>query len=393
VKSHETPAGWSLTKLSEICDPNAPIMYGILQPGPVILDGVPYVRPSEIDPDRIRLEDIKRTTPEIAERYRRSTLQTEDLLITIVGTLGRIAVVPPELNGANITQSSARIRLNRKTANLRYIRQLLRSPIAIRQYDFHRLGTGVPRLNIHHVRDLQIPLPPLSEQKRIAEILDRAEALRAKRRAALALLDELTQSIFLDMFGDPVSNPKGWPVESLSDLGKITTGGTPSSKKEGMFGGTVPFVTPGDLESDELPKRTLSDHGASEAKTVPAGATFVCCIGATIGKMGQASVRSAFNQQLNAIEWSNSVNDDFGLGVLRFFKKLIATWGASTTLPILKKSSFEKIEIPVPPIESQAIYADRKSEIEQLRSLHRNSLSELDQLFASLQHRAFRGEL
>ena len=69
-------------------------------------------------------------------------------------------------------------------------------------------------------------LPPLAEQRRIAEVLDRAEALRAKRRAALAQLDSLTQSLFLDLFGDPATNPKGWAHKTLLDLGKVVTGGS-----------------------------------------------------------------------------------------------------------------------------------------------------------------------
>ena len=240
---------------------------------------------------------------------------------------------------------------------------------------------------------MKIPLPPLAEQRRIADVLDRAEALRAKRRAALAQLDSLTQSLFLDLFGDPRPNTKSWPVKSLKDLGKVKTGGTPPGAKPGMFGGPIPFVTPGDLESDEPVKRTVTEEGAAEAETVRAGAALVCCIGATIGKMGKAAQRSAFNQQLNAVEWATGVDDDYGLGVLRFFKPQIATWGASTTLPILKKSSFEKIEIPVPPISLQREFARRVTAVEALKTAQRASLAELDALFATLQHRAFRGEL
>ena len=81
------------------------------------------------------------------------------------------------------------------------------------------------------LKETQIPLPPLPEQRRIAEILDKADALRAKRRATLAQLDILTQSIFLDMFGDPATNPKGWPVGVLRSIGRVTTGGTPPSAK------------------------------------------------------------------------------------------------------------------------------------------------------------------
>ncbi len=76
---------------------------------------------------------------------------------------------------------------------------------------------GYPSIRLSDVATMKIPLPPLAEQRRIAEVLDRAEALRAKRRAALAQLDSLTQSIFLDLFGDPVTNPKSWP-KSLWDM-------------------------------------------------------------------------------------------------------------------------------------------------------------------------------
>ena len=160
-----------------------------------------------------------------------------------------------------------------------------------------------------------------------------------------------------------------------------------------MFGGDIPFVTPGDLESGESAKRTVTVHGANQAATVRAGAALVCCIGATIGKMAKAQSFSAFNQQINAVEWGADVDDDYGIAMLRFFKADIARWGASTTLPILKKSSFAKIAVPVPPIELQRSFSWRAESISTLRLAHLAALVELDSLFASLQHRAFRGEL
>ncbi|MBA2524289.1 MAG: restriction endonuclease subunit S [Pyrinomonadaceae bacterium] len=274
-----------------------------------------------------------------------------------------------------------------------------------KNYAFHLLGEitsevksaarGVAMLHMtkREMEAWPIPLPPLREQRRIAEMLDRAEALRAKRRAAVAQLDSLTQSIFLDLFGDPATNPKGWPHKTLFELGKIVTGGTPPSAMPGMFDGPIPFVTPGDLESDEPVKRSLTAAGVEESRTVRAGATLVCCIGATIGKMGVARERSAFNQQLNAVEWSDEVDDLYGYATLRFFKPTIKTWGASTTLPILKKSSFERIQIPVPPLPLQQVFAQRFQAMEKLRATQKESLSALDELFDSIQQRAFRGEL
>ena len=254
-------------------------------------------------------------------------------------------------------------------------------------------GANINNLRNEHLDEMQIPLPPLPEQRRIAEVLDRAEALRAKRRAALAELDTLTQALFLDLFGDPATNPKGWPRKSLKELGKVTTGGTPPSAKAGMFDGPIPFITPGDLESDAPVKRSLTEAGAAESVTVRPGSTLVCCIGATIGKTGKAMVSSAFNQQINAVEWGAEIDDSYGLAVLRFFKPTIIAWGASTTLPILKKSAFERIEVPVPPLKLQTEFSRGVEVVEELRGQHRQSLTNLDELFGALQHRAFRGEL
>ena len=238
-----------------------------------------------------------------------------------------------------------------------------------------------------------VPLPPLEEQRRIAAILDQAEALRTQRRTALALLDSLTQSLFLDMFGDPVANPKGWPLEALKVLGKVSTGGTPPGGRDGMFGGSIPFLTPGDLESDLPAKRTVTESGAEHAVTVRAGAALVCCIGATIGKSDIAIQRSAFNQQLNAVDWSSSIDDIYGLMALRALKPIIISRGASTTMPILKKSSFEQLQICVPPLPLQQTFATRIASIEALKATHRHALAALDALFASLQQRAFAGQL
>lgn len=254
-------------------------------------------------------------------------------------------------------------------------------------------GTTRGKLTQAGAADIVVPVPPLPEQRRIAEILDKANALRVKRNTAIDQLDTLSQSIFLDMFGNPATNPKGWPRSSVKDLGKVLTGGTPSSALPGMFDGPIPFITPGDLESDAPVKRTVTEAGASESVTVRPGATLVCCIGATIGKIGKSVVRSAFNQQINAVEWGETIDDRYGFAVLRFFKPTIIAWGTSTTLPILKKSAFERMEVPVPPIDLQREFARRLSAVDRIWETNKASLAFLGELFVALQSRAFRGEL
>ncbi len=253
-------------------------------------------------------------------------------------------------------------------------------------------ATTVPIVSKSKFGELKIPVPPLPEQRRIAAILDQADALRAERREALAHLDNLTQAIFIEMFGEADQNPQGWPTKPLRELGRVVTGRTPPSLKDGMFGGAIPFITPGDLDSQEPVKRTLTEAGAAEVEMVRSGSTLVCCIG-TIGKMGNVNVASAFNQQINAVEWGRDIDDHFGLAALGFFKKILTSRATSTTVPILNKSNFEKLEIPVPPKHLQQVFTQRVEAVGRTKELQKKSAEQIDNLFASLQHRAFRGDL
>lgn len=272
-----------------------------------------------------------------------------------------------------------------------YFYHLLGSPAIFRQFEKLAAGATVKNLNIDLVKSVVVALPPLEEQKRIAAVLDQVGELRRKRHRALDRLTQLGQAIFIDMFGDRSS----FESAPLRTLGKVSTGSTPPTSDADSFGGPVPFVTPGDLGSGEAAKRTLTESGAQKSRLVGPGATLVCCIGATIGKMGRASERSAFNQQINAVEWGSQVNSTFGFFAVQQIRNLIIYKGkgASTTLPILKKSEFEKLEVIVPPIAEQQEFAKRAGLVQCSLADASAHLSGLEVLFASLQHRAFRGEL
>ena len=251
-------------------------------------------------------------------------------------------------------------------------------------------GVGVPTLNRNLVHEVSIPLPPLDEQKRIAAILDQADALLRLRTRALDRLNALGQAIFHEMFGD-----REYPKRMLKDVGRVTTGGTPPTAEDRYYGSDVPFMTPGDLNSGTAAKRYLSRSGAEVVRTVDAGAALVCCIGATIGKMDMARATVAFNQQVNAVTWGSEVAPSYGLFALGIVRPEIERQGrgASTTLPILKKSSFEKIEIVLPPFDKQLSFSAKIDLLEGQTSRTRNEIFTLDALFTSLQHRAFQGEL
>lgn len=267
----------------------------------------------------------------------------------------------------------------------------------LQTYDMTRLSkktTGVDSIAFSDVKKIEIPVPSLDEQEHIVQLLDEAEELRRLRAEANHRTADLIPALFYDLFGDPFANSHGWLTEELRRLGRVVTGSTPPSSKVGMFGGEIPFITPGDLENNTFKtQRYVTEAGAAESRTVRAGSTLVCCIGATIGKTDRSWKRSAFNQQINAVEWGDQIDDDFGVVCMKQCSSMVTSRASSTALPILKKSLFEQIQIPVPPLSLQRLFAERVAEVRALEEKQVASRKRLDDLFQSLLHRAFQGEL
>src|SRR5688572_10519069 len=130
----ELPEGWVLLPLADAMAEGALIQYGILQPGPDTPNGVPYVRPTEIRDDKIITAALRRTSENIARNYQRSSLKPGDVLLSIVGSIGKVAIVPQELDGGNITQSSARLRPRPGLLPSEMLACFLRSPKAREQF-------------------------------------------------------------------------------------------------------------------------------------------------------------------------------------------------------------------------------------------------------------------
>ncbi len=215
------PKGWVWVSAECVVPADEPIVYGIILPGPHIDDGIPYIRPLEIQDDIIVNEPIPKTSPEIAAKYRRAKLSTGDIVLSIVGTLGKVAIVPERLNGANITQSSARLKPWVDFISSDYLGEVLRSPILRKQYEILRFGNAVQRLNIAHVRSLTIPLPPKKEQEEIIKgVQHRAgvsDTFFSSVETCLEKLDSLESNVSYRAFrGELVSqDPNDEPASIL----------------------------------------------------------------------------------------------------------------------------------------------------------------------------------
>ncbi|MBD9357262.1 restriction endonuclease subunit S [Methylomonas albis] len=241
-----------------------------------------------------------------------------------------------------------------------------------------------------------IRLPGLADQRRIAAILDQADVLRAKRREALAQLDSLTQSIFVEMFGTPGNNSNGWKCCAVGD---VTDCIVPGRDKPKSFTGNIPWVTTDDLAHLDFTYCSTKGFGLStseidevKARVIPAESVIISCVG-NLGIATIAAEEIVINQQLHSFQCHDHVNNIYLMYCLAKQTAYMYAKASSTTLPYMNKSVCNSIPVQLPPVELQREFSSRVLAINVIKEKHRVFLAELDSLFASLQHRAFRGEL
>jgi type I restriction enzyme S subunit len=160
----------TFTVLNDFVSSDAPICYGILKPGSHIEDGISVIKVKNIYSGKIHTEKLLKTSIDIHQQYKRAELKSGDVLLTIRGTTGRVAIVQEELDGANITQDTARIRVSTEDCSL-YLFYALQSPQTQRQIKLNTVGQAVKGINIAEVKKLNILHPPYKEQRKIANIL------------------------------------------------------------------------------------------------------------------------------------------------------------------------------------------------------------------------------
>jgi type I restriction enzyme S subunit len=196
----DVPAHWDVTQLKRTVNPDRQITYGIVQAGPHVTDGVPYIRPADMTDEEgiLAPEEVMRTSPEIAAGYSRSTIRTGDLVCSIGPSFGKVMVTPKWLDGANLTQGTARI-ATAAPHNAKFLFWILRSPLSVAQWESSVGGATFRALNLGPLAETTIPVPSESEQTRIAEFLDRETAkidgLVAEQRRLMELLKEKRQAV------------------------------------------------------------------------------------------------------------------------------------------------------------------------------------------------------
>lgn len=242
------------------------------------------------------------------------------------------------------------------------------------------------------LKELQIPLPALVEQRRIAAILDKVDALRAKRREAIVKLDQMLQSVFLDMFGGPDDMQK-WERVPLGEVASTSSGGTPDRSVAEYYGGGIPWVKSGEVVAGEVAstEESITPLGIanSAAKLVSAGTVLLAMYGATAGAVAMLKVEAATNQAVCAIKTGDRLNPLFLMRFLKAIAPSLVAKAVGGAQPNLNQGLIRAVLVPVPPMELQEKFADVVSNVSRHRLRLVEALQSTETLFSSLQGRAF----
>lgn len=247
------------------------------------------------------------------------------------------------------------------------------------------VGGVVNNLNSDLVRKVSVPVPPLSTQTAIVSELDALSAIIADHKSLLKKYDELEQSIFYHMFGDPVKNDKGWEVKKLGEVGEIVGGTTPKTNIKEYWNGEYCWITPAELKGEKFisnteRKITSSAIKSSNLQILPIG-TVLLSSRAPIGKVAIIEKEMYCNQGFKNIICSDKVDKEYIYMWLLLQKDYLNELGTGATFKEISKKVVSNIDIPLPPLPLQQEFALKIEAIEAMKADTKKSLAKSEELF------------
>jgi type I restriction enzyme S subunit len=278
----------------------------------------------------------------------------------------------------------------------RYLKHFLRSTTFHIQKD--RLATGATQKAITNdgISQIRIVAPALSEQRCIADILDKADVIRRKRKEAIALTEELLRSAFLEMFGDPVTNPKGWPVKPLGELGELDRGRSRHRPRNDprLLGGAHPLIQTGEVANCDgvirFYEQTYSDLGLSQSKLWPAG-TLCITIAANIAKTGVLAFDACFPDSVVGFTPGRSATTEFVQYWLGFLQPVLERQAPQSAQKNINLEILRKLNVPTPNVERQRQFSEVVRKLRLARNEMRHAGDVSEGLFQTLVARFFAG--
>ncbi|HHX8331559.1 TPA: restriction endonuclease subunit S [Vibrio diabolicus] len=370
---------------------------------------IKYIDLSSVDKDSKQLiaDEVQELFGSNAPSRARQLVSENDILVaTVRPNLNGVASVPCEFEGATASTGYCVLRVNEKLLDSKYLFYWVQTELFVNDMISKASGANYPAVSDKIIKDSKIPLPLLDEQKRIAAILDKADAIRQKRKQAIDLADEFLRSVFLDMFGDPVTNPKGWEVSTLNNFGSFKNGMN-FSKDE--VGNQLYCIGVGDFKSfdricgtsrlstinlNEIPDNgyLLQDNDLLFVRSNGNKALVGRCVSVHPGSEEVTFSGFCIRYRIELVELLDA---DFVNYCLRIpsMKHAMLKGGQGANIQNINQQILSNLQIPVPPIELQKKYATLVASFRDLQEkLTSNQLVSLE-AFNSLSQQAFSGQL
>ena len=358
-----------------------------------------YIDLSSVDKDKkaIDLSQIQQVMPANAPSRARQIVKKSDILVsTVRPNLNGVAFVPDDLDNATASTGYCVLRANEKTLSAQYLFHWVQSNSFINEMVSKATGANYPAVSDKIIKQSKIPLPPLAEQQKIAAILDAADSLRQKDQQLVERYTALSQSLFLEMFGDPVTNPMGWvkaQLNTLCSFKKISispeniTSGTKYIALEGIEKDSGRIINYEKVENGEL----KSNKFYFDEETILYGK-----LRPYLNKVALPKFDGICSTEIIPLKpFPNKTNKFFIVQILRSagFVKFAHENSSGANLPRINPNEIEKHLTIGPPIELQNQFAERIQLIEAQKQQAQLGLAKSEALFNSLLQRAFTGEL
>jgi len=231
---------WQSFKLEEIIEPGTTITYGVVKPGDEDNNGVKFIRGGDISNGKILIGNLRTITKEISEQYKRTQLQGGELVISLVGNPGEVAIVPPELKGANLARQVGIVRL-RSDIEKEFVKYFLISPLGKERLFAKSVGSVQQVINLSELRELEVYLPNLDTQRRIAGVLSALDEKIELNNHTNATLEAMAQAIFREWFVEN-EQAENWKTRAVGDVVKRISVGKKYDFKTALPEGKVPIL-------------------------------------------------------------------------------------------------------------------------------------------------------
>ena len=387
--------GWNVATIADVCEPAE-----LRDPRRDPAGEFHYVDISGIDRTcKVIAEHQTLLGVDAPSRARKAIRKNDVLVSTVRPNLNAVAMVPAYLDGHIASTGFCVLRPNPTFIEPRYLFYRTITPGFVTALVAQVRGASYPAVSDRDVMQVEVPLPPLAEQRRIVEILDRADDLRRLRAEADAKANRILPSLFVRMFGDPATNSMHWPIKRIGEVCDVVSGATPKTERPEFWGGGIPWATPKDLSeldgwSLDRTARTLTGEGLAScsAAMVPEGSVLLSSR-APIGLVAVAGVPMCTNQGFKNLVCGPDVDPWYLFGWCKIRTTYLQSLGRGATFKEISKRIVESIELPLPPMQRQRRF---RSRLMNLTSIHRTriqSARRIAALFGVLLGRAFSGSL